>query len=515
VYYSRSNHNHLSIDMATAVSTESTTTLSTAHPRGLYTLFFTEMWERFSYYGMRAILILFMTAAAEKGGMQLADAEASAIYGLYTASVYLLSLPGGWLADNLFGQRRTVFYGGVIIMLGHIVLAIPNSISFFFGLALVAIGTGLLKPNISTMVGDLYPEGGARRDAGFSIFYMGINLGAILGQLAVGYLGEKVNWHIGFGCAAIGMAIGLVQYQLTGSSLGEVGVVPKAKEQTEATHEKQNPLLAGGMAFLLIVLLAVLQFLGKIDLQTATGIAKATGIIIVSVAGFFFLYVLTAGGLTADEKKRVGVIVALFIGAAMFWSGFEQAGSSLNLFASRYTDRFIFGLEMPASWLQSVNSIFVITLAPVMAALWIQLAKRMLNPSTPIKFALGLIFLGLGFLVMYFAAKTLMNGAKASYWWLVTTYFLHTVGELCLSPVGLSSMTKLAPKRYVGQMMGIWFVAASLGNLVAGLLAGGFEADSVAELPNVFWSVVLFGGGVAILFVVASPLLNRWIGKNE
>ena len=485
-------------------------------PRGLATLFFTEMWERFSYYGMRAILILFMTTDAAQEGLALTTETAAAVYGLYTAGVYLLTLPGGWLADNIFGQRKAIYYSGIIIMLGHIVLAIPgNPIIFFLGLAFVAIGTGLLKPNISTIVGDLYPEGGAKRDAGFSIFYMGINLGAFLGQLIVPIVAATVNWHVGFGLAALGMFAGLIQYRYTESSLGELGIIPKAKELSEAGKGTGNATLGIGLALLLVGLLALLQFLGYIDLASAKGIAQGIGVVIILVTLFYFLYILTAGGLTTEEKKKVVIIFMLFVGAAIFWSGFEQAGSSLNLFARDHTDRLIMGWELPAGTLQSVGAFFIIIFSPIMGALWVKLAARNMNPSTPLKFGFGLILLGIGFLVMVFAAQIVAAGTKAGLFWLILTYFLHTIGELTLSPVGLSATTKLAPKRYVGQMMGIWFVGAALGNLIAGLYAGNFDKDNVQQLPDLFMSVVTLSIGAGLIFLILSPFAKKWMGEVE
>ena len=484
------------------------------HPRGLATLFFTEMWERFSYYGMRAILILFMTTETAQAGLGLTTETAAAIYGLYTAGVYLLTLPGGWLADNVFGQRKAVFYGGCIIMLGHIVLAIPGSpIIFSIGLALVAIGTGLLKPNISTIVGDLYPEGGARRDAGFSTFYMGINLGAFLGQLIVPIVAENVDWHLGFGLAAIGMLAGLIQYKMTEGSLGELGVVPKAKELSELDRaDSSNSVMGMVMAGLLVGILALLQFTGQIDMMTAKGIAQGVGVIIVLVTLFYFIYILTAGGLTTDEKKKVAIIFLLFVGAAIFWSGFEQAGSSLNLFARDHTDRTFLGGTIAAGSLQAVNSMFIIIFAPLIGALWVKLAARNLNPSTPLKFGIGLIMLGLGFLVMVFAAQIAASGGKAGMFFLVLTYFLHTIGELTLSPIGMSATTKLSPKRYVGQMMGIWFVGAALGNLIAGLFAGNFDPENVEQVPDLFMSVVQVSIGAGLIFIALSPFAKKWMG---
>lgn len=483
-------------------------------PRGLATLFFTEMWERFSYYGMRAILILFMITDTAKEGLGFDSETAGAVYGLYTAGVYLLTLPGGWLADNIFGQRKAIWYGGILIMIGHILLAIPHSNAIFFaGLCFVAMGTGLLKPNISSVVGDLYPQGGAARDAGFSIFYMGINIGSILGQTLVALLAEKWNWHYGFGLAAIGMFIGLVQFRLTEGYLGDIGSVPKAK--IKSTTDKSNSTLTYAFFGVAIVFLFLMQFFGFIDLTNAVGIANGVGILIVTITLFYFAYIIFAGGLETAERKQVFVIFLLFIGASLFWSGFEQAGSTLNLFAYQLTDRVLFGWEVPAGWLQSINPIMIVIFAPIIGALWVKLAAKNLNPSTPVKFSIGLILMAVGFFVMYLAAGYVAKDMHVGMQWLVITYFFHSVGELALSPVGLSATTKLAPRKYYGQMMGMWFVASSLGNLLAGLSASEFNPNDVSTLPGMFMNVVLLGGGAGVIIFALSPFINKWSGKID
>lgn len=484
------------------------------HPVGLSTLFFTEMWERFSYYGMRAILVLFMTTPAAEEGLGLSRVESGAVYGLYTAAVYLLTLPGGWLADNIFGQRKAIWYGGLLIMLGHLLLAIPGvQATFFAGLACVASGTGLLKPNISTIVGELYPDGGAKRDSGFYIFYMGINLGSFLGQIAVSFMAEKVNWHMGFGLAAIGMFVGLVQFRLRAHTLGNIGSKPKASEGAPSGADvKANRWIVLFLLFVALYLSA-LDYFGVVDLLTATGIAQAVGIVIVSVTLLYFFYIFFFGELSAEEKKKVMVIFFLFIGAALFWAGYDQHGSSFNLFARDFMDRHLFGYELPAGSLQALSPGFVIILAPVFASLWLRLAARNLNPSTPVKFGIGLIGLALGFVVMYFAALKFTEGTKPGITWLVFSYFLHATGEMTLSPIGLSATTKLAPKRYLGQMMGIWFVGASLGNLLAGLYSGGFDPSRSEQVPGLFLTVAGLGTAAGILFLVISPLLRRWMGS--
>lgn len=497
------------------------------HPRGLSTLFFTEMWERFSYYGMRALLVLFMTAplASENGGFGFPDGQATAIYGLYTFFVYVLSLPGGWVADNIWGGKRAVFVGGCIIAAGHFTMAgplvgLPETPTFFLGLILVVIGTGLLKPNVSAIVGDLYPEGGARRDAGFSIFYMGINIGAILGPLLCGYIGEgfafgdfgyEGNWHWGFSLAGIGMALGLIQYKLGERHLLGAGQLETEHPPAHVRKTERRFYTAAAAFAALFVLVGYLMYSGTLGISLEQ-LAGSLGVVVVLITLGYFGYIITAGGHTADEKKKLGVILWLFILAALFWSGFEQAGSSLNLVARDLVDREVFGAVIPASTLQLVNPLFIVIFAPIFGALWVSLAKRNANPSIPVKFGLGLLGLSAGFFVISWGAAQAAGGASIAMTWLVVTYFLHTVGELCLSPVGLSSMTKLAPRNRVSQMMGIWFVAAALGNLFAGLLAGQIEDLPAADL---FQFVAFLVGGGGIVALLASPFVKKLMGDVE
>jgi POT family proton-dependent oligopeptide transporter len=477
------------------------------HPRGLSTLFFTEMWERFSYYGMRGLLLLFLVATVQNGGFGMTDRTGAAIYGLYVGFVYLMALPGGWIADRILGQRRAVFIGGCFIAAGHFSMAIGLVPTFYLGLCLIVIGTGLLKPNVSAMVADLYPEGGNRRDAGFSIFYSGINVGAMIGPLVCGFLGEKVNWHLGFGAAGVGMVLGLVQYQLGGKYLGEAGLRRKA-EVTAAGDRTAIRRLGLGVAVLfgVIVLAVLLQLAGVLHLSLY-GVAQSTGYFMLGLALVYFGSILFFSKLSVAEKKRIVVIFVFFMAAVLFWAGFEQAGSSMNLFGERMTQRVILGWEMPASFLQSVNSIFIILLAPVFGALWIRLGRR--QPSTPAKMGFGLAFLAIGFLVLAWGASFTAGGARVSMLWLIVTYLLHTVGELCLSPVGLSSVTKLSPKSLVGQMMGTWFMGTALGNLIAGLAAGGFQGMSMAEL---FSAVAKVTGVAGIVLLLFSRPIRRLMG---
>jgi POT family proton-dependent oligopeptide transporter len=476
------------------------------HPRGLYTLFFTEMWERFSYYGMRALLVLFMVDAT-RGGLGLTDEVATAIYGLYTAGVYLAALPGGWVADRLLGAQRAVWWGGLVIAAGHFSLAVPTVETFYLGLVLIVVGTGLLKPNISAIVGQLYPEGGARRDAGFTVFYMGINLGAAIGPLVCSALGERLNWHYGFAAAGVGMVLGLVQFRLTAKHLGEAGRHP---DRAATLRQADWVVFVGGLAAIAIVvglgLLRIVRFNPVVLAHGATWVIAAVGVA-------YFLGVLLLGGLGETEMKRLAVLAILFVAAAMFWSGFEQAGSSLNLFADRHTLRTCAGFLVPAGWFQVFNPVFIITLAPLTAALWVALARRSRNPSLPAKFASGLLLLGAGFAVMAVAARFVVSGRQVWPTWLVTTYLLHSLGELCLSPVGLSSVTKLAPPRFVGQMMGLWFLATSLGNLIAGLIAGEVSGDAVGQMPARFFQIVLTACGTgALLLLLAKPIKKLMAG---
>jgi proton-dependent oligopeptide transporter, POT family len=462
------------------------------HPEGLSTLFFTEMWERFSYYGIRPLLILFMTAALTSGGFAYDRQTAAAIVGIYAACVYLAALPGGWIADRWLGLRRSIWYGGLFITAGHLAIALSAIFAqhvFFIGLILIVIGTGLLKPNISAIVGDLYPEGGGRRDAGFSIFYMGINIGALAAPLLTGYLGERVGWHYGFGIAGVGMLLGVIWYRIGApKTLGPIGMEPSAG--LEEQRRVRSIALAGLGVIAVIVLLASM---GMIPINPVR-VAESMTAVILSMALLYFAYVFLAGGLNTEEKKRIGVIVVLFLFAVVFWSAFEQAPTSLNLFARDFTDRVVFGWEMPTLWLQSANSFFVITLAPVFAMIWIALGKRGKDPSSPAKFAIGLFFAGLGFLIMVMAANRVIESGGAlrvSPMWLVASYLMQTIGELSLSPVGLSSMTKLSPRKFVGQMMGVWFMAAALGNLIAGLVGGNVDPENLQQMPELFFRTAM------------------------
>jgi proton-dependent oligopeptide transporter, POT family len=436
--------------MIPAASTPSEATWF-GHPRGIATLFFTEMWERFSYYGMRAFLILYMTAPASQGGLGLGVERAGGIYGLYTGSVWLATIGGGLVADWLLGQYRSALLGAVLIAAGHFTLAFPPMPFFLAGLFLIVLGTGLLKPNVSTMVGSLYEANDPRRDAGYSIFYMGINLGAAIGPFIAGYLGEKVNWHLGFACAGVGMTFGLIQY-----ILGRKYLTP------------------------------AIDRLAKVSQPGTEKVAKKQH------APF-----------TSTEWKRILAVVVFFLFACIFWSAYEQAGSTLNLFARDYTRLSVLGFSFPASWFQSVPAIFVIILAPLFAWIWVRLGPK--EPSSPVKFMLALLFVGIAFLIMVPAATFGQNqGIKISPLWLVAVYFFSVVGELCLSPVGMSLVTKLAPFRIVGMMMGVWFLSISFGNIIAGRLAGLFQTVPLVKLFGSMGIVAI--AAAFVLFLLLRPV---------
>ncbi len=485
------------------------------HPWGLSTLFATEMWERFSYYGIRPLLVLFMSTALLNGGFGFERPQASAIVGIYAASVYLASLPGGWIADRLFGLRRAIQVGAVLITSGHLSIGVSSFLGgklfFFIGLILIVLGTGLLKPNISAIVGDLYPEGGARRDAGFSIFYMGINVGATFGQLITGLLGERYGYHWGFGAAGVGMLFGLLWFTFRAKpTLGNIGV-ERSKDPDPVKQSRQEftvkAAVAGGLGIIALVIALAATGVITLDAQVLAGYMTY---VLVGLAIVYFAYVFALGGLSSDEKKRVLVIAVLFVAAAIFWAAFEQAPTSLQLFAKDFTQRQIGSFEVPATWFQSVNSAFIIVFAPLFAALWTALGARNINISSPFKFALGLALAGIGFALMILPANMLVaaGGAlKVSALWLVVSYLFQTFGELSLSPVGLSSMTKLSPRRYVGQMMGVWFLAASVGNLIAGLVGGSVDPEKLEQTPTLFtWTTIALFVAAIVLGLLAIPI---------
>lgn len=490
------------------------------HPAGLSTLFFTEMWERFSYYGMRAILLLYMTKAFAEGGIALDEKYAGLIYATYVSSVWYLPLPGGWIADRILGAKRAVLFGAIIIACGHYSMAINSKLTFYAGLILIACGTGLLKPNISAMVGQLYSEEDKRRDSGFSIFYTGINLGAFLAPLLVGFLAQSQtfknfivslglnpnsSWHWGFGAAGVGMTLGIIQYVLGQKKLAAVGGKPDISSATAETSEGE------GVDYLTLVLALVGGAIGAgLGLHYGEALISA---LFPTVVGFFFGYLLgIIRHLKGDEFRRVIVIFILFVFSILFWMTYEQAGSSLTLFADRLTSTTIFGWTYPSSWFQAVPALFVIIFASIIGAVWLKLGNR--QPSSPGKFTIGLFFAGLAFVVIAFAAN-LAGSGRVSPMWLVLVYFLQTIGELCLSPVGLSTVTKLSPARMVGLMLGVWFLSISIGSYIAGLATGLFAGNDNTALVRgfgIFAGITLLA---AIILAILTPLIKRMTPRAQ
>jgi len=427
-----------------------------SHPKGLYLLFATEMWERFSYYGMRALLILYLTKSYIEGGLGFSEESATLLYGYFTGFVYFTPLIGGWLADNYLGQRKSITIGGILMMLGQFCLASKQDATFLYvGLLLLIIGNGFFKPNISTLVGRLYEDGDERRDAGFIIFYMGINVGAFFSPLVTGYLAVNYGYNYGFLAAGIGMLVGLLTYNLLGKKyLSGIKSMPLKKSAEQQTNEP----------------------------------------------------------LTSDEKDRTWVIMVIVIFCTIFFAGYEQAGSSMSLYADKYIDRQVGDFIIPTEWMQSVNPIFIVLLAPIISNIWLWLARRKKEPSIPVKMGLGMILLGIGFIVLVIAAMqrgdSTDESIKASLLFLLLTYFFHTVGELCLSPIGLSMITKLAPVKLASMLMGVWFLTSFLANIMGGYMAS--FVSSVGAL-TIFASIAI----VSIAFGVVLIFLNKWLVKKS
>ena len=471
-----------------------------AHPRGLATLFFTEMWERFTFYGIQSILILFLVAASDRGGLGLRDESASAVWGLYLGGTYLLSLLGGWVADRLVGGRLAIASGGVLITVGNALLAAGGTRLFFLGLICNVLGVGLLKPNVSTTVGELYPEGGSRRDAGFSIFYIGINVGSLFGPMFVPVVAERYGWHAGFALPAVGMLFGVVQFLLTRRYLGTAGAAPAST--------RPRSWLALWIIVAAIGALTALMLSGALTANPVALAARVSWAVGLLMAGYL-LYMAFFGGLTREERGRVFAMMTLFAASTVFWTAYMQIFGSLTLFAQRYTDLDILGWRMPAGDMQTIDPIFIILLAPVFAALWVWLGKRGRDLSSPAKFAWGLLLMAAGMLVMYIAALRVLHGAKVSPLWLTACYFLNTCGELCLSPVGLSSTTKLAPARFGGQTMGLWFLTLALGSFLAGLLSSGYDASHPATLPALYLKLFWWGAIAGAVMLLITPPVKR------
>ena len=474
------------------------------HPTGIYTLFLTEMWERMSFYGMKVLLVLYMVDHT-RGGKGYRDDEALAIYGLYTALVYIAALPGGWIGDRLLGAKRSVWWGGVSIALGHLLLAIEHDAAFYSGLSLIAFGSGLLKPNMSVMVAQLYPEGGARRDAGFTLLYMGINLGAFIGQMVCSNLGEHWGWRWGFSAAAAGMMMGLVQFKCSQKHLAGIG---GWQPQPGQNLRREWSLLLGGLA--LAVIIASLIISGTVRFN-AIVVARYSSVGILAVAVLFYGWAFVGAGLSVVEKKRMVVSMILFIAAVLFFAGFAQNSSSLVLFAERFTVRQFGEWKIAAGMFQGINTLLVLILSPVLVLLWGALARRKIEPLLATKFAVGLLLVSLGFALASMASTRALASGPVHPLWLAGIQFFITLGELCLSPVGLSAVTKLAPQRLASRMMGVWFLAVSLGYLLAGLVAGQMSGESTSQMPDLFLTLCTIIGGTGFVLVLFARLIQKLI----
>jgi POT family proton-dependent oligopeptide transporter len=515
------------------------------HPAGLLTLFTAEMWERFSYYGMRAILALFMTTAIVEGGLGFSNAQKGVIYALYTSLAYFSGLAGGWLADNMIGQRRSVFWGGVVIMMGHICLAFHGMPFFFGGLILIIMGTGLLKPNISTIVGQLYGPADVRRDSGFAIYYMGINIGSFLGQTVCGFLAEHsafkkyvlepagiaptASWHWAFAAAAVGMFFGLVVFVWKGNLMGDAGLRPyPAANAAEAEKRKKTLIVCTLIVTFLIAVVAgqlFWWFHNQLDPDVISRrMSMEFGTVLLALTGYSFGKIYYFSGLEREERNRIIVIFILFLASVLFWGAFEQAGGSLNIFAKYKSQLTIYGKEFPASWYQNINPFGIILLSPLFAYMWLKMGNR--GPSSPTKFALGLILVGLGFVIVAYGSTQfdrsnpeIVQGVKLEEYkgdygrigpaWLFFAYVCHTLGELIVSPIGLSMVSKLSPRRALSQVMSIWFLANANGNFLAGQT---IVLNDVYSDTQIYW--VIAGASLAsgVALAVFAPQIRKLMG---
>ena len=475
------------------------------HPIGLRTLFLTEMWERMSYYGMRALLVLYMTGAMTgfNPGLGWSAVEANAIYGIYVGFVYFMVVPGGWIADNILGHQKAVLIGAIIIALGHFTLALPLNQTFFLGLILIVLGTGLLKGNISTIVGNLYKDDDDRRESGYTIFYMSINIGSTLGFLICSYLGEKIGWHYGFGAAGIGISFGVFQYIKYRHLLGSAG-----SEPNDMPDEKRASLIKYTKFSLVGMFLVIGMGLFGMFSFDPRAFAENFAYFLTTVAGLYFLYLFVFAGLNSNERKNLLLLFILFIGAAAFWSGFDQSASSLSIFARDFTDLSVGGFELPIGWLQFANPILVVIFAPIFAGMWAYLGRINMNPSLPIKFAIGLLFMAMSFIVMIYAVNLAMVSAPVGMQWLLITYAIQTWGELALSPIGLAAFSKYSPKRYMGQMFGLWFLASAIGGVLAGLLGGDAMSEGLESISPIFNFMIQYYLIIAVILVVLSFVIK-------
>ena len=491
------------------------------HPAPLRSLFFTEMWERFSYYSIRPLLVLFMVATVSSGGFGFDEVTASAIYGIFAGSLYLAAVPGGWLADNWLGQERALWWGSIVIALGHLCIALSAMFGmtlFFVGLICIVLGSGLFKTCISVMVGALYPKGDARRDGGFTLFYMGINIGALLAALIVGVFKEKGMWHVGFGVGGLGMLVSLLTYRFIArknlTRYAQAKGVDAEWEQSNDQYKNIGRWVGGFIALLVAAVLLIST--GMVSFNPEM-VAEYMTYIIAAVVILYFAIMFISPRLDKTDKLRLLICFILIIGSTLFWSSFEQQPTSFNLFADRYTDLNIMGFEIPSIWFQSLNPLFILILAPIVSIIWVKLGNRGLEPSSMAKFALGMLLAAAGFALMIFASKSILvpGAGLASPLWLVGSLLLLTLGELALSPVGLSSMTKLAPKGMQGQMMGLFFASIAMGNLVAAFFGGHVSADKIEGLPTLFTTMTIFLVVSAVILLVLAKPINNMLQKSE
>lgn len=491
------------------------------HPKPLRPLFFTEMWERFSYYSIRPLLVLFMVATVGSGGFGFDDVTASAIYGIFAGSLYLAAVPGGWLADNWLGQERALWWGSIIIALGHLCIALSAMFGmtlFFVGLICIVLGSGLFKTCISVMVGALYTKGDVRRDSGFTLFYMGINIGALLAALIVGIFKEKGMWHAGFGVGGLGMLISLLIYrfsaQKTLTHYAKAKGISAEWERSNDRYHNVGRWVAGFVALLVAVIVLVATGIMPFE---ASMVAEYMTYIIAAVVIGYFAVMFVSPRLDKTDKLRLLICFILVIGSTLFWSSFEQQPTSFNLFADRYTDLNVLGFEIPSIWFQSLNPLFILMLAPIVSILWVKLGNRGIEPNSMVKFALGMLITAAGFGLMIIASKNILTNETglASPLWLVGSLLLLTLGELALSPVGLSSMTKLAPKGMQGQMMGLFFASVAMGNLVAAFFGGHVSADKIEGLPTLFTTMTVFLVVTAVILLLLAKPISTMLKNSE
>ena len=489
-------------------------TLKKGHPKALYTLFATEMWERFSYYGMRALLTLYLTAELANGGFGLSREESLTLYAIFTGLVYLTPILGGWVADNFLGKRKTVYIGGMVMAVGQFLLAasafmahsldpVTRLFIFNFGLGVLIIGNGFFKPNISTIVGDFYDDNDPRKDSAFNIFYMGINLGAILGPFIAGALGENVSWGWGYFAAGVGMIIGVFWMKSRENTLEDKGLPPNSPEGKLVLDGKDwRDIFTYAIG--LIVSTFVIVYFWRMLPDNVASIITYIGFT-VGILGL--AYVIFKGTNGSDEWSRMIVILVLAFFNIAFWAGFEQAGGTMNLFAKENTDRLMFGWDMPATWFQNINPIAILIFAPIFSIMWLKLDALKFNPRTPIKFAIGLFLGAFAFWIMTQASNAAEGGNLISPWWLVIVYVVLTLGELMLSPIGLSMITKLAPRKLVSVVMGLWMASFAAGNYLAGMLEGILHKYDFELYP--FITMLMLGSGICLL--VLSPVLNKFM----